>query len=396
MMLPFMFATGIENSNPTIDHGKTRRDQMAECGHYDHWRTDFQLVHDLGIRTLRYGIPLHVTWLGPDKYDWEFADQAFAELRRLGIQPITDLCHFGVPDWIGNFQNPDFPAQFERYAIAFAKRYPWLRMFTPVNEIYVCARSSGLFGWWNEQGTTTLTFVTALKHLAKANVLAMHAIARLCPEATFIQSESAEYFHPSVPEVADIVASRNVNRFLSLDFTYGRPLAPEQRMFVLDNGMTVEETKWFEEHPAVCAQCILGTDYYKTNEHVILPDGSRESAKERLGYPMIARDYHERYQLPLMHTETNIDQGPEGNEAVDWLMREWVAIGGLMNAKVPVHGFTWYSLTDQVDWDTQLREKNDRVNPRGLYDLDRRIRPVGEAYRDLIAMWDGKVQVTRL
>jgi hypothetical protein len=54
---------------------------------------------------------------------------------------------------------------------------------------------------------------------------------------------------------------------------------------------------------------------------------------------------------------------------------------------VPILGFTWYSLTDQVDWDTALRENNGNVNPLGLYDLDRKIRPVGSAYKKLIADW---------
>ena len=31
--------------------------------------------------------------------------------------------------------------------------------------------------------------------------------------------------------------------------------------------------------------------------------------------------------------------------------------------------FTWYSLTDQVDWDIALREANGRVNALGFYDL---------------------------
>ena len=29
---------------------------------------------------------------------------------------IVDLCHFGVPDWIGNFQNSDWPKLFAEYA----------------------------------------------------------------------------------------------------------------------------------------------------------------------------------------------------------------------------------------------------------------------------------------
>jgi hypothetical protein len=53
----------------------------------------------------------------------------------------------------------------------------------------------------------------------------------------------------------------------------------------------------------------------------------------------------------------------------------------------PILGFTWYSLTDQIDWDSALRDDAGRVNACGLYDLDRKIRPVGRAYQKLIAGW---------
>jgi beta-glucosidase len=54
---------------------------------------------------------------------------------------------------------------------------------------------------------------------------------------------------------------------------------------------------------------------------------------------------------------------------------------------VPVVGFTWYSLTDQVDWDSALRANRGTVNPVGLYDLDRNIRRTGQAYKQLIQSW---------
>jgi beta-glucosidase/6-phospho-beta-glucosidase/beta-galactosidase len=66
----FLFCTGIENSYPTIDNGRVRQDQMESCGHYQHWRTDFELVQEMGITGLRYGPPIHLTWLGPRRYDW--------------------------------------------------------------------------------------------------------------------------------------------------------------------------------------------------------------------------------------------------------------------------------------------------------------------------------------
>ena len=88
-----------------------------------------------------------------------------------------------------------------------------------------------------------------------------------------------------------------------------------------------------------------------------------------------------------MHTETNFYEGPNGDEAIFWLWKEWANVLRVRNDGIPVVGFTWYSLTDQVDWDTALREYNNRQNPLGLYDLDRKIRPVGEAYKKLISDW---------
>src|SRR5215207_1212062 len=115
-MVPyFLFATGIENSSPTIHSGRVRIDELDSCGFYRHWRTDFELVEWLGVRFLRYGLPLHRTWPGEGRYDWSFVDETLADLQRRDIMPIADLCHFGVPDWIGDFQNPDFAELFPAY-----------------------------------------------------------------------------------------------------------------------------------------------------------------------------------------------------------------------------------------------------------------------------------------
>ena len=213
----FMFCTGIENSNPTIDGGRIRVDELDSCHFYDPWREDFTLVREMGIQFLRYGPPIHRTFLGPGRYDWRFADETFAELRRLRIVPIVDLCHFGVPDWIGNFQNPEFPALFESYARDVARRYPWVQLYTPVNEMFICATFSARYGWWNEQATTDTCYVTAIKHIVKANVLAMKAILPQRPDAIFIQSESSEYFHAENPAAIGPAEHLNSLRFLPLD-----------------------------------------------------------------------------------------------------------------------------------------------------------------------------------
>ncbi|MCA1815023.1 MAG: family 1 glycosylhydrolase [Acidobacteria bacterium] len=383
----FMFATGIENSSPTIDGGRVRVDEMARCRHYERWREDFALVRDLGITFLRYGVPLHKTFVAADRFDWSLADQTFGALREIDIVPIADLCHFGVPDWIGNFQNPDFPDLFARYARAFAERFPWVQLYTPVNEMYICAKFSARYGWWNEQLKGERAFVNALKHIVKANVLAMRAVLDVRPDAIFIQSESSEYFHAESPDAIKPAEIMNSERFLSLDLNYGRRVESEMYEYLADNGMTRDEYHFFLDN-TLKHHCIMGNDYYVTNEHRVAADGATRAAGEIFGYAEITWQYYDRYRLPVMHTETNLrDEDGSGDASVRWLWKEWANVLRVRNDGIPVVGFTWYSLTDQVDWDTALREENNRVDPLGLYDLDRNIRPVGRAYKQLIADW---------
>jgi beta-glucosidase len=99
---------------------------------------------------------------------------------------------------------------------------------------------------------------------------------------------------------------------------------------------------------------------------------------------VIASLYYKRYGLPLMHTETNIW---EKDGAAQWLWKEWNCMLRLRQDGVPIVGFTWYSLTDQMDWDTALREDAHHVNAVGLYDLDRNIRTVGKHYKKPIQEW---------
>jgi beta-glucosidase/6-phospho-beta-glucosidase/beta-galactosidase len=387
MMVPaFMFATGVENSNPTINGGKTRVDEMEKCGHYKHWRTDFDCVEELGIKFLRYGVPLHRVFLGATHYDWEFTDLVLGELHRRKIVPIIDLCHFGVPDWIGNFQNREFPQLFAQYARAFAERFPWVQLYTPINEMFICANFSASLGWWNEQLKSDRAFVTALSNIVKANVLAMEAILQARSDAIFIQSESSEYFHAENPKAIKPAEIMNAKRFLSLDLNYGRRVNSEMYEFLMDNGMTREDYHLFL-HKNLKHHCIMGNDYYITNEHRVTAQGEIYPAGEVFGYDEITRQYYDRYLLPVMHTETNVVEGPRGDEAVYWLWKEWANVLRVRNDGVPIVGFTWYSITDQVDWDTALRENNGNVNPLGLFDLHRNIRAVGRTYKQLIADW---------
>jgi hypothetical protein len=409
-MQRFLFATGIEGSNPVISDGRggiLRQDEMESCGHYERWREDLDLVRGLGVEHLRWGPPIHRTWLGPRVYDWSFAEMVLGRMAELGIAPILDLCHFGMPDWLGNsFQNPEFAPAFAEYAADVARKFPRIRFFTPINEIYICARFSAELGWWNERLTSRglqpssdtaerpaggiweagpgaeIPFVNAVKNLSRANLLAMEAILKVSPWALFVQSESTEYYHPVSPNVEARTVFLNLRRFLPLDLTYGRHVSAPIYEYLGDNGLGRTEYDWFMERgPKLRRYCILGTDYYRTNEQLVHPDGHAHPSGEVFGYYVVMKDYFDRYRLPVMHTETNFPE-PEG--ASEWLWRQAANVRRLRRDHVPVVGFTWYGLTDMTDWDVALRERRGTVNPVGLYDLDRRERPVARAYRQLI------------
>jgi beta-glucosidase/6-phospho-beta-glucosidase/beta-galactosidase len=385
----FMFATGIECSYPTLEGGRWRMDQMAACDHYRRWRADLRLVRELGLRYLRYGPPLHLIHQGPGQYDWAFLDEVAAEMQCLGIVPIMDLCHFGLPDWLQNFQNPEVPHALADYARAFVRRYPSVRLYTPVNEMYVCAKLSALEGLWNEQCTDERAFVTAVRHLAKANVLMMQAIAVERPDAVFVNSESGEFFQPCCPdpEVRRVADFENERRFLPLDLLYARPVRADMRAYLAQHGMPPDEYAWFMQQD-VRQRAILGVDYYEWNEKLIDSSGRAQTLGELFGWYVIASQYYQRYRRPMMHTETNRLDAREGPR---WLWRQWHNVQLIRQSGVPVVGFTWYSLTDQVDWDIALREALGNVNPVGLFDLNRDPRPVGQAYQHLIHLFDAEL-----
>ncbi len=394
----FMFATGIECSYPTItgrDGSRRRIDQLEKCFHYQRWRDDLQLVRELGIRYLRYGPPTYRTHLGPGRYDWSFADEVFAAMRAMKIEPIADLCHFGLPDWLENFQNPEWPAYFAEYARVFARRYPWVRWYTPVNEIFVAAKLSALHGVWNEQLRSEEGFVTALKHLCRANLLAVQAILHERPDAWFVQSESAEYFHEGCqePDMVALADFENQRRFLSFDLLYSHPVRDDMRRYLRRCGLDDEEYAWFMNH-GLSDRIIMGNDFYRRNEQIVMPGGRIEPAGDVFGWYLITRQYYERYRRPVMHTETN-NIGTGADEAPRWLWKQFLNMR-LMHAEgIPVLGFTWYSLIDQIDWDVALADERNMVNPVGLYDLDRRPRPVAGAYRRIIQEFAGQLSAAQ-
>ena len=373
----FVVGSGIECSAPVIAGGH-RQDELRKTGHWTRVEEDLALVASFGIRYLRYGVPFHVVDADPGRYDWAWTDRALATLRDAGLEPIADLLHFGIPDDLKGIGDPQLPGRYLAYATAFADRYPWVRYYTPVNEPQVTATLSANHGWWNERATDGRSWIRAIDNVATCAALAMNAIRARRPDAVFLQSDACESFLPADAAALDAANFLFERHFVGWDLAYGRrPIAPVVAWLV-KNGMSPARLDWFEAHGS-SEGCIVGHDYYPGNEWLVTADGRQKKIAPQRGYAAVAREHWVHHQLPFMLAETNW----EGAQAPAWLAQTWNDALQLRLEGLPIRGYIWYGFVDHVDWDTALREPNNRPNACGLVDLERQPHPVGEQYRAL-------------
>jgi hypothetical protein len=373
----FVVASGIECSAPIIAGG-IRQDELRKTGHWDRVEEDLRLVAATGIRFLRYGIPFHVVGADPARLDWTWTDRAMAALLENGIEPIVDLLHFGVPDDLWGFGDPRLPDRYRSYVEAYAERYPWVRYYTPVNEPLISARFSAQLGWWNERRTDDRSFVAAIDGASACAVLGMTAVRERRPDAIFLQSDTCEGFKATAAEAEHRARFLNELRFVAWDLAYGRRPGELVVDWLLSSGLGEDRLAWYAANGS-SEGCIVGHDFYAGNEWLVGPDGRLLVDPEPGGYATLARDYHAYFGLPFMLSETNAD----ASRAEAWLAAVWKDVTALREGGLPIRGMCWYGFIDHVDWDTALREVNNRPNACGLASLDRRLHPVGERYRAL-------------
>ena len=85
--------------------------------------------------------------------------------------------------------HPGFVEGFAAHAEEVARRYPWVRDYTPINEPVTTARFSYLYGHWFPHIRDEAAFLRAVVACAVATAEAMRRIRRHRPDARLIQTE---------------------------------------------------------------------------------------------------------------------------------------------------------------------------------------------------------------
>ena len=375
--MPFLFTTAIDTRAPLLA-GHVRADQMDRSGHYARWEDDFELAHSLGIGALFYGPAYYRAHIGPDQYDWDTCAEPMERLRLLGIEPIADLCHGGVPSWLDGVQDEAFPVLFAEYARAFARRFPWVRYFAPVHDIVGTAEASTLDGRWNDGAKSDAAFARAIRTLCLAHELAVEAIIHEQPDAIIVHTVAASYAHAAGEGARAEADRRNARRWLALDLCLGRELAPGLSRLLHAHGVPSHELSYFRERRAP-AQRMLSLAWTPDSERRVTAAGRETAAAQRVGVRHLATELHRRHGLPLLLGETHA----AAKGARSWLRKQWDDTLALRAAGIPIVGFGWSPLTDAAVIGTGPRAMEDI----GLADTKRALRPAGELFRELVAKW---------
>lgn len=376
----FWWSTGIEDTFITEPWPSTGRilDEYALTGHYDRWRDDLQLVADLGVRAVRYGVPWHRIEPERGRWDWSFPDKTLSHLLDLGVDPIVDLVHYGLPPWLdGAYLNPDYPERVAEYAARLALRFKGrIHWYTPLNEPRITAWYCGRLGWWPPFRRGWPGFVALTIAIAQGIVLTDRALQAVDPEIVPVHVDATDLYETRDPALQDEVERRQEIVFLALDLVSGR-VTREHRLWdwLIGNGGQENDLDWFQENAVDLP--LIGLNLYPMFTQKRLQRESNGRFRIRQPYASgdlvtrLGRVYYERYRTPLFISET-ASMGSVARRH-RWMEDSIAAVRDLRSEGIPMVGYTWWPMFDMVAWAYRQgnREPAEYIARMGLWELER-------------------------
>ncbi|WP_375420531.1 family 1 glycosylhydrolase [uncultured Sphingomonas sp.] len=364
-------------------------DQTIRNGH-QHRIDDLRLFADLGIRSLRYPVLWErIAPRDPNARDFDWTDERLKEIRRLGMNPIATLCHHGSGPHYTSLIDGGFAPGLASHAAAVARRYPWMRDYTPVNEPLTTARFSALYGFWYPHTRDEGLFWRALLNEIDATRLAMKEIRRVNPAARLIQTDDIGYCHatPPLQHEADF---QNERRWMGWDLLCGMVVpghALWQRLASFGFG---ERLRAIADDP--CPPDVIGINHYLSSErlldHRVALHGDRAAADREIGrcgdidhvdvdairavpervvgLRGLIEQTWQRYGLPVAITESHL--GSHRQDQARWFIDAWRIANDLRSEGVDVRAVTAWSLLGAFDWN-QMVTRSAGHYETGVFDV---------------------------
>ena len=370
-------------------------DILETSGHVARWRADLELLRDHGVTRLRYPIRWHRIEASPTHYDWRHTDEVMAYMRSEGFEPIVDLVHHtSYPRWLaGSFADPRFPAAYQRFCEAFARRYPWVQEYTLFNEPFATLFLAGHEAIWPPYEHGMGGFVRLLRNVLPAVAAVSRSYRELLPGARHVWVDSCEG-HTALDAAGEGLARlANDRRFFALDAMLG--LAGDRERPFVAEVVAAGGADLLELEPGHID--VLGLDYYAHHEwsYGEGPDPLPEAVGRRQPHPLgpghpqrdgvmgrtpspapqglaaLALQYSQHAQLPMILGETNMAGAPF--DRATWLKHTLEQCEQARAAGVPLDGYCWFGFLDSLDWVSLLAENDNSIDPVGVIWLDERL-----------------------
>lgn len=361
-------------------------DQMQRTGH-DRRADDMGRLAALGARRVR----LPVLWehvsgrKTKTGSGFRLSDLRLERLESLGVEPIVGLVHHGSGPPHTSLCDPGFAPGLAAFATHVAARYPWVNMWTPVNEPLTTARFSALYGMWYPHQKQLSAFYAALVNQVIATRESMRAIRRINPRAQLLTTEDiGETF--STPELDAQRRYENERRWLSLDLMFGRVSASHALRGELErHGIAARLLDDLCAEP--CPPDIVGVNYYVTSDRFLDCRLDRyrpatwggngrqvyadvEAVRARpegiVGHQAVLEGAWARYGAPLALTEVHLACHRE--DQLRWLMEAWRGSLAARSRGVDVRALTVWSAFGAVGWNNLVTLPSGEYEP-GAYDV---------------------------
>lgn len=332
------FMGGFECTYAKVEHNR-RIDCIAESKHDLMCREDYKLLAQEGITTVREGLSWWQIDRGNNVYDFTRFETMMRIAQEEGVQQIWDLNHYDYPEYIDPFSD-DFVkafAEYARRAIGIIRKYQTGTIYiVPINEISFWCHMGASIGVWNPYQITKGYIFK--KQLVKASIAAMNAIWEEDKDVRFIQVDPI--FYRKIKPPVTIVKQATEDSFKEIKFQAWDMLAGRMEPDLGGNPKYLD---------------IIGGNYYIYNQEWITGDDPLDeschemipwNSKGRISLADILQEVYDRYQRPIVLTET----GSWGDTRVHWWKRSLKEMDEALERGLPIKGICAYPIVDRRDW----------------------------------------------
>ena len=345
MLHPTIFSSffmgGFEACYARSEHGK-RHDMLRLTKHDVQCRSDYKLLKDIGITTVRESLSWHQIDKGNGQYDFAFFEEIMQIAKAEDMQVIWGLNHFDLIDI-----DPFSPVLVERFVAYAVEAVKTIRRYTngilyliPFNEMSFFSWISAEIGVW---GPYAHQRGGELKiQLTKCVIGAIQAIRKIDPSVRFIHIDPI--MNRTVQPGSEGALQRFVDDFREImyeawDMVSGR-VRPELggQPYYMD---------------------AVGLNYYIYNQEEVTIRYEESSNHphfdiQRMDWdsPLwrsmndLMQEVYERYKVPILITET----GCHGSLREQWWNRLLPEVDLAIAEGIQVLGLCSYPIIDRPDW----------------------------------------------